>query len=163
MLYKWMGAGILMLAGGYATLAMNRMEKRRLTVLDGYVALLRYIKGQINCFAMPVADILATADPDILSACQGKKVMDHTAEAKTVSELIQASRLFLEPETERLLQNFSAELGHTFREEQVMRCEDYIQALGEERRKLAEATPTRIRINSILALCTTLGITILLW
>ncbi len=162
MLYKWIGAGILMLAGGYATLAMNRMEMRRLTVLDGYISLLRYIKGQINCFAMPVGDILATADPTVLSACQGHRGKGSGAR-ETLSELILDSRLYLEPETERLLQNFSAELGHTFRQEQVMRCDEYIQALGEERRKLAEATPTRIRINSILALCTTLGMTILLW
>ena len=35
MLFKWIGVGILMMAGGYATLAMNRIETRRLTVLDG--------------------------------------------------------------------------------------------------------------------------------
>lgn len=162
MLFKWIGVGILMMAGGYATLAMNRIETRRLTVLDGYISLLRYIKGQINCFAMPVGDILDTADPSVLSACHGEK-RHQTAEKESLSELILASRLYLEPETERLLHNFSAELGHTFREEQVMRCEDYIRALGEERRKLAEATPARIRINSILTLCTTLGMAILLW
>jgi hypothetical protein len=52
----------LLFAGGYASIAMNRMEHRRLAVLDGYIALLRYIKGQINCYAMPIGDILAAAE-----------------------------------------------------------------------------------------------------
>ena len=81
----------------------------------------------------------------------------------TLPAMISTARLYLEPESERLLRNFSAELGHTFRAEQVARCDDYILALGEERRKLAEVTPLRVRINSILSLSTAIGVAILLW
>ena len=164
MLYKWLGAGMLLLAGGYAAVSMNRLEQRRLAVLDGYIALIRYIKGQINCYAMPIGDILAAADPVLLRDCLGEGARHRSPlSTVTLASMIQAARLYLEPETERLLSNFSKELGHTFREEQVTRCDDYIIALGEERRKLAENVPMRERINSVLALSTALGMTILLW
>lgn len=166
MLYKLLGAGLILLVGGYASLAMNRMERRRLEVLDAYISLLRYIKGQINCYAMPVREILAAADPSLLWVCLGegfRRLPTEEPSVQSLSDMIGAARLYMEPETERLLNNFSSELGHTFRAEQVTRCDDYIQALGEERRKLAEAAPMRVRVNSALSLCTALGLVILLW
>ena len=78
-------------------------------------------------------------------------------------DMIKESRAYLEPESERLLTAFSSELGHTFREEQVMRCEHYIEALEEERRRLSEAVPTRVRMNGILCMCCVLGMVVLLW
>ncbi len=166
MLYKYLGAALILLVGGYASLAMNRMERRRLEVLDAYISLLRYIKGQINCYAMPVCEILSTADPALLWVCLGERQQRLPVgepPEMTLHDMIGTARLYLEPESERLLNNFTAELGHTFRAEQVTRCDDYIQALGEERRKLAEAAPLRVRVNSALSLCTALGLVILLW
>ncbi len=163
MLYKWIGAGILLLMGGYASVTMNRLEQKRLDVLDSYIALLRYIKGQINCYAMPVSDILETADPLLLSACFGDAQHGEAVGSVSLSTMIHAAHLYLEPESERLLRNFSAELGHTYRAEQVTRCEDYIAALGEERRRLADATPMRLRLNSMLSFCAAFGMAILLW
>ena len=78
-------------------------------------------------------------------------------------DLIRDSRVYLEPETERLLTAFSAELGRTYREEQVARCEHYIEMLGEERTRLVETVPGRIRTNSVLCLCCILGVAVLLW
>ncbi|MBQ9780726.1 MAG: hypothetical protein IJW00_07250 [Clostridia bacterium] len=166
MLFKWLGAGLILLVGGYASLAMGRMERRRLDVLDGYIALLRYIKGQINCYAMPVEDIISAADPSLLSACLGERRHNREVDssiALTLPDMVRSARLYMEPETERLLCNFISELGQTFRTEQVMRCEDYIQALGAERQKLSETAPARTRISSVLSLCTALGLVILLW
>lgn len=163
MLYKWVGAGILLLMGGYASVTMNRLEQKRLDVLDSYISLLRYIKGQINCYAMPVSDILATADPMLLSACVGDERYREQGDTMSLSTMIHAAHLYLEPESERLLHNFSSELGHTYRAEQVTRCEDYIAALGEERRRLADATPMRLRLNSMLSFCAAFGLAILLW
>ncbi len=166
MLYKWLGAGLILLMGGFAALSMNRMEHRRLSVLDGYIALLRYIKGQINCYAMPMSEILSTADPELLFSCLGEKNKDgqgRIPKTYALPDMIHLARLYMEPETERLLRNFTSELGQTFRMEQVMRCDEYIQALNAERQKLAEVTPMRVRVNSILSLCTTLGLVILLW
>ncbi len=168
MLYKWLGTAFLMLAGGYLSVFFNRMERKRLLVLDGYISLIRYIKGQIDCCAMPMCDIMATADHTLLDACAGRVggYLPRDGEMtvwRTLPDMIMESRLYLEPESERLLRMFAAELGQTYRAEQVMRCEYYIQALGEERRKLADTAPLRVRMNSALCFCCALGVAVLLW
>lgn len=172
MLYKWLGSGILLLAGGYLSVFFSRMEKKRLTVLDSYISLLRFIKGQIDCYATPIHHILTLADPSLLSLCMGQDgegspqpypISLDLSDTSPLLPMIAQSRLYLEPESERLLLNFATELGQTYRAEQVMRCEHYIGALGEERRKLAEASPQRVRMSSILCLCSSLGLVVLLW
>ena len=71
MLCKLIGSICLLGAGGYAALTLHRYEQRRMAVLDGYMALLYYIKGEIDCYARPITDILASADPAIIAACLG--------------------------------------------------------------------------------------------
>ena len=168
MLYKCLGAFFLLLAGGYLSVFFNRMERRRLQVLDAYIALIRYIKGQIDCYAMPMEEILTRADPHLLRTCMGQgRTYLHDKDEPVLylpfHEMVTESRLYLEPESERLLSAFARELGQTYRHEQVMRCEHYIQALGEERRKLSETAPIRVRMNSILCLCCALGVAVVLW
>ena len=57
--YKIIGGLLILGTGGYIALAVNRFERRRLRVLDAYISLLYYIKGQIDCYALPVGDILS--------------------------------------------------------------------------------------------------------
>ncbi len=167
MIYKIIGTLILLAAGGYVSMGITRVERRRMGVLDSYISLLFYIKGQIGCFAMPIEDILANTDPALLAGCLGyarrtrEEIYPFTV--PTLPELIRDSRVYLEPESERLLTAFSSELGHTYREEQVARCDHYIEALAEERRRLAEVVPGRVRMNSVLCLCCVLGVAVLLW
>ncbi len=168
MIYKILGGLILMLAGGYVSVAVSRFEHRRLAVLDGYMSLIYYIKGQIDCYARPLADILRAADPAVLALCVGAGSADdlpplpyHTE--SPLDSLIRESHLYLEPSCERLLITFSGELGHTFRAEQVARCEHYIGALAEERRRLGESIPARVRVAGMLSMCCAMGAAILFW
>ena len=169
--YKIIGGLLILGTGGYIALAVNRFERRRLRVLDAYISLLYYIKGQIDCYALPVGDILSRADPTLLAACLGLDQGHIEADTFSCLEgtdaplpcMVEESRLYLEPETERLLRTFSGELGHTFRAEQVSRCVYYISALTEERRKLFDTLPARLRVSSVLCLCCSLGATVLLW
>ena len=119
-------------------------------------------------------DIMARADPALVLACLGQSERGATedlthvipsllATGEPVAALVRESRLYLEPECERLLVTFAGELGYTHRAEQVARCDHYIQALGEERRRLADALPARVRVSSTLCLCCALGAAILLW
>ncbi len=170
MIYKLMGGALLLLAGGYVSIAISRFEHLRLRVLDGYISLIYYMKGKIDCYAMPVNDILMQADPALIAACLGRTGRGHivVTEWITVGEmpltaLIRESRVYLAPESERLLTTFSGELGHTYRVEQVARCDYYIQALDEERRRLKDALPARLRVSGVLCLCCAIGAAMLLW
>ncbi len=165
MIYKVVGSLLLLLAGGYVTVTVRRFEHRRLRVLDGYLSLLYYVKGQIDCYAMPIRDILSRADPHVLAACLGlgREEMETFGGYESLPDMLRESRLYLEPEAERLLSTFTAELGSVYRAEQVARCDYYIEALTQERRKLCDALPSRLRITSTLCLCCALGAAVLLW
>ena len=168
MILKIIGSGILLLAGGYISLAIAAFERRRLWVLDGYISLIYYIKGQIDCYALPMTDILAQADPVVLAACLGVDTGEPLPplsfeEPANLTTMIQKSRLYLRPESERLLTTMTGELGTTYRAEQVRRCEYYLSALTEERRKLYDTLPTRLRTICTLCLCCAVGTAVLLW
>lgn len=157
-----------MLAGGYVSLWIARFERRRLRVLDGYISLIYYIKGQIDCYAMPLADIMAGADPAVIAACLGLDVENRRPRLSDervaqLPSLVKESRLYLDAESERLLETFTGELGRNFRAEQVNRCDYYIAALTEERKRLSESMPARVRACSILAVCAALAAAVLLW
>ena len=168
MICKILGSFFLLCAGGYAAVAVTRFEHRRLRVLDGYISLLYYIKGQIDCYAMPMPDILAKADPSILAACLG---LDETVRPPPLGmdgesplpAMVRESRLYLEPESERLLTTLTGELGATYRAEQVARCDYYVTALTEERRKLNDTLPSRLRATCTLCLCAAVAAAVLLW
>ena len=169
MLYKIIGTALLILTGGYVSLSISRFERRRLGVLDAYISLIYYIKGQIDCYAMPLADILARADPTLIAACLGLEVRGYECEtaervvSAPLTVLLQESRLYLEPECERLLTTFTGELGTVHRAEQVARCDYYIEALTRERNKLADSLPARQRTCGTLAVCCSIALSLLLW
>lgn len=171
MILKIFGGLLLLVAGGYLSVTVSRFERRRLAVLDGYISLLLYIRGQIDCYAAPIEEILRRADPTLVSVCLGESrrrwenepIGTQAGWEHPLPSLIRESRAYLEPEVERLLQAFSGELGHTSRTEQVTRCTYYIDALTEERGRLCEVLPARARTSGTLCLCTALGIAILLW
>lgn len=172
MIYKALGSLFLLMAGGYLSVSVSRYQRRRLFVLDAYLSLIYHIKGQIDCYAMPLRDILAAVDPGLLAACLGsddpRTALELVPNLLATPEsplplLVRESRLYLEPETERLLTAFALELGATHRIDQVARCDHYITVLGEERHRLLETLPTRIRVGSTLCLCAAAGAAVLLW
>jgi hypothetical protein len=77
--------------------------------------------------------------------------------------MVRESRLYLEPEAERLLTTLTGELGSTYRAEQVNRCDHYLTALTEERKKLMDTLPARLRATCTLCICCAVGAAILLW
>ena len=163
MIYKIVGTVVLLLAGGYISAAMARFERRRLRVLDGYISLIYYIKGQIDCYAMPLADILASADPSVIAACLGLDLTTPLPVPRPLPDMVRESRLYLEPEAERLLTTLTGELGSTYRAEQVIRCDHYLAALTEERKKLKDTLPARLRATCTLCICCALVAAVLLW
>ncbi len=170
-LWKLTGGILLFFAGGYLSVSVTRFERRRLSVLDAYLSLLYYIKGQIDCYAMPLGDILAGCDPTLLSACLGLDSPDEAraylprllAAERPLLALVQESRVYLEAESERLLCAFAQELGRTHRTDQVARCAHYIGLVTEERRRLLESLPTRMRVGATLCLCAAAGVAVILW
>lgn len=162
--YKIVGVCLLIFAGIYCAVYFCRRERKRVRAIDGYISLLFYIKGQIDCFAKPIADILRGADKQIIADCIGASRSETIqGEFEEIPVLIDESAGLLEDESVRILRSFSGELGSTFRDEQLKRCDYYIAALTRERERLFEALPAREKVCSALSVSCALVFAVLLW
>ena len=154
---KLVGSLLFALSGVIMALSYSRFQTKKLNTIDGFTSLLFYIKGQIDCFARPRSDILSTLPLEVFCACNCPRG------AETLEELVEASRIYLDEEPLRLVAAFAAEFGSTFREEQLRRCDYYISALSEERKRVFAAVQSKSRAGSALWICACVGLIILIW
>ncbi len=154
-LTKLVGSALLLLAGIAAGMEGGRAEKKKLALLDAWIELIFFIRSQIDCYLSPVESLLEVAD---LSGFPQR-----LPSAPTLSSLLESSEPLLDKESHRLLDAFVREIGSTYREEQLKRCDHYAEALSRLREKLAAGLSGRVRAARALALCVSFGLIILLW
>ncbi len=150
---KLFGSLLLALTGLTLAVSISRFEQKKLRVIDSFISLIFHIKGQIDCYSLPLCDILRSR-PSGLELLEG---------SEDLGEILYHARIYLDAETYRLLESFYLEFGSLYREEQLKRCDYYIEALGEQRRALFEDLPARQKIGSALCICSVIGILIILW
>ena len=157
MTLKLVGGIIVVISSLFVAMSHRKFQERRLKTLDGFISLLMYVKGQVDCYALPLYEILMSVPAEILCDCNCPEGVE------SLDELVSESRIYLEEESLRLIEAFSVEFGSTFREEQLRRCDFYLGALVEERKRLSEEVIKRSRVGSALSICSSLGLLILLW
>ena len=154
---KLAGGALLALTGVVGAISLRLYNHRRIDTLDGFVALIFYIKGQVDCFARPIGDILYSLPPEILRQCNCPKG------ALTLEDLIEESRIYLDAESLRLISAFASEFGSIFRDEQTKRCDYYANMLDGIRNRLSDKAEGESRSGGAICICVALGIAILLW
>ena len=154
---KLVGALFFCFSGIVMALSYSHFQIKKLNTIDGFISLLFYIKGQIDCFARPRNDILGGLPAEVFCACNCPRG------AETLEELVEASRIYLDEEPLRLVAAFAAEFGSTFREEQLRRCDYYVSALCEERKRVFSEVRSKSRAGSALWICVSVGLIILIW
>ena len=157
MTVKLIGSALFALSGLIMALSSRRFQYTRLRTTDGFISLILYIKGQIECYSRPRSEILSTLPPEIFCACNCPGGVD------TLEELIEASRIYLDEESLRLVSAFACEFGGTFRDEQIRRCDYYVAALGNERARVYSSVNAKSRASGALWICACVGIIILMW
>jgi hypothetical protein len=157
MIIKLIGSIILTLSGVGFALSHCRYQRKKLITIDAFISLIRHIKGQIDCYARPINEILATLPPEIYHGC------NCSMGAESIEEMIDESKIYLDDEPLRLLRSFSCEFGSTFREEQLRRCDYYISSLGEKRGQIEKESEAKSRSGSALYICGALSLSLLLW
>lgn len=154
---KILGVILILGAGAFAAAALIRYEKRKIAVLAGWSDLIWHIRSQIDCYLMPLPEILAGADRSLLAACGCSEARPN------LTDVYHASQLYLDKETKRLLCTFVREIGSGYREEMLRRCDYYIASLGKIRSKRMEELPARTRIAVAVCLGMAAMAAILLW
>ena len=144
MRYKLIGGAVILAAAFLLSFVLNEKEKEKLEKIEGLTALLRFFRIQIDCFCTPVGEIFRRCDEKVLFSCGFLGI------PRDFDEFL--AKTSFPPEADALLASFSAELGTSFREEQLKSCDYHIQKLCELRDSTAEKTKKQIRLNTTLCL-----------
>lgn len=118
---KWIGiltVAVFALLGGAWLCAY---EKARCRQARAFLALLQHIRRQIECFSLPVSQILQQLDTALLLDCGVRE------RPSDLTSLLQGCTLLLPAKGCALLQEFAAMLGKGYRAEQL-RCCSYYEA-----------------------------------
>ena len=154
---KLLGALLILSVGVFSAFVSVQYEKKRLTVVDGWIDLILYIRGQIDCYLLPIDDILSGGDRALFEACMSP------SNAADLPAMLEASGIYLDGDAKHTLENFVREIGSGYREEQLKRCDFFISSLRTQRERIAAALPMRVRLCATLCICLSLATAILLW
>lgn len=145
-----------MLAGLGLSLILNAREARRSAQLSAICDLLRFFRTRIDCYLAPVGEIFATADKKMLENCGCNTAVS------SFDGFIES----LEPpppeDALSLLRSFAAELGSSYREDQLKSCDYHISRLIPLRDAAAAEAAKRRRLNTALCLALSAATVILL-
>lgn len=154
---KAAGIVMILLVGGSLSWSATTAMRQRLSVLSAWIRLLNTLRLQIDCFSIPVNDILKTADRELLA------VLGYTAEGATLAGLYQSSCSALDRDAQRVICELIDAMGCSRRADEIKRLDTCISALEEQHKRLTKALPQKIKTYATLYASASLGIAILLW
>lgn len=143
---KSMGAILLLVSGVLFGTQLNRSARGALAQIEGIERLLIFVRLQVECFSLPIGEILRRTEPSLLTQC-GWKQREPPADLEALIRVCDIS----DPETERLLRELVSEFGRSYREEQLRRCDCYLRQLEARKERVRTALTGKKRVN--LTLC----------
>ena len=157
MALRIVGAAILSLCGVLFAAHLNRRAECRLRQVEGWISLLRFVKAQVECFSLPMSEILLRCDQAVLQSC------GYPADIppKSFSAMCEAST-FCDAECVRIARAFAEEFGKGYREEEMRGCDYYLAQLEAHKEMLAKKLPVQKKMNATLSICAALALVLLL-
>lgn len=153
---KAVGCLLILAAGACLSAILRREATARLSQLEGFIALLRYIRACISSYNTPMDRILALCDEDILAKCGVCGVCGD------MDSLMKSLDPKPEGEIASLLASFASETGRGFREEQLRSIDYHISRLEALRAGTTDAAEKKKRLATALCLSGAAAIAILL-
>ena len=158
MLYKTVGALMLLCSGLWCARLLNARAEAALRQAEGMLSLLRAVKLRIDCYAESLPRILAALPQQMLADCG----CFGDCPPQNFEELLARCAL-LDGESVAILSEFSAGFGRGYREEQVRACGYAIAQMETRRDALLRSLPSEKKRNVTLCLTCSLGLAILLF
>ena len=151
------GALALTVSGVLVARSINASLNAALVQTEGIVSLIRFLRVQIDCFSMPIGEILSMCSIDELFMCGYKgSVMP-----KNLSVIVGNMRVS-DSVAHKHFCAFASEFGRGYREEQLRACDYYLNLLDEHRREIVASLPSKKKRNSALCVSASLALAVLL-
>ena len=155
-MWRLLGGVLLMGSGVGGAAFLCRRAAAQLSQVEGLLALIRTIRLQVECFAMPLSAILARCDERLLRQCG----YHGSLPPADFSVLLEGCRI-ADPAAAEILCSFGAEFGRGYREEQAKSCEYTLSLLEERRQALSERLPVQKKLYSTLCVSGAMALMIL--
>ena len=155
--YTVAGAILVVLCGLEGARRLNKSLEADLVCVDAYVCLFRYVRSQIDCYALPIGEIFERADAELLFACGWRR-----EEAPRALDELFSCCFVSDKEAKSVISEFCSDFGRNYREEQLKRCDACITALERCRERLEGEAPDKKKLNLTLLLCASAALVILL-
>ena len=157
MLYSLAGAVVIFVCGIEISKRLNAKISKDHERIEKYILLLRYIKAQIDCFALPICDILKRVDKELLFGCGWEGDIPPCS----LEEMLKEASVE-DDDARSILLEFCKDFGKSYLEDQIRRCDHYIALLEDRRDVLNKDLPRKKKLNSTLCISGALAIIILL-
>ncbi len=156
-LFKVLGALFLVLSASSAAVVINRGYDLEIRTIEGYIELIRYIRTQIDLYALPIDEILKRCDDELILRCGG----DAFERARDISELFSGASV-RDKAAQKEIEEFCSDFGRNYREEQLKRCDASISALDARREALRGDVQNKKKMSYTLSLSAAAALIILL-
>ena len=151
------GAVLLTLSGAFGARMINASVSMSLAQTEGIISFIRFARVKIECFSLPVGEIIALCGEKALSKCGYEK----KTPPKSLSELVGSLRVS-DREAYKIFCDFASEFGRGYRQDQIKACDYYLALLEEHRKALLVSLPLKKKRNGALCVCASLALAILL-
>ena len=136
---------------------LNRGIDEDLSGVDAYLALLHYVRSQIDQYALPLGEIFERCSRDVLSSCGWREERAPLG----FDELYSCCRID-DKDAKKVISEFCVGFGRNYREEELRRCDFAIETLGRCHRRLVGEASKKKKLNLTLCLCGAAALIILL-
>ena len=153
-----LGALALTLSGAMGARLINSRASDELAVTEGAISLVREIRVRVECFSMPIGEILAVCDARLLRGCG----YESESRPRDLCELARGMSGGGDTYATKLIGELGAEFGRGYREEQLRACDHYLARLAEHRTGLSSTLAQKKKRNAALCLCSAIALAILL-
>ena len=162
-LYKIIGSSSILLSAFIFCVQSQKFEREKIKQAESFILLIKFIKKQIDCFCLPLYEIIARADTQILKDCgfRYSKVTNMPPDS-SFEWFIENCCFYIDKEATDLIEKFSSELGRSYRDDQLKSCDYYISGLVEYKEKLIAELPRKRKLRCTMCVGASLSFILLM-
>ena len=154
--FKILGMSMVAVGGGAICYFLCKKEDAALCRATAWGTLVSFIGSQVECFALPIGQVLSRADATLLRDCGyiGKK-------APTDLKYRIKNSVIEDRTLRAAAEGFCSGFGRGYIDEQTARCKYYAGIFEERKRKLGAELPTKKKLYATLCISASLAVIIL--
>ena len=141
---KLVGGALIVIASIGTAYYISATEKKKIEQIEALIALIKYVRNQIDSFSMPIEKILSSC-PVLLSR------LGVNEKISSISELASRCDISCE-ECKKIINDFVLSLGKGYREREIKLCDKAIGELEDIKNRLVLSYPSKKKTAAALCL-----------